>query len=50
MQDVKLNDAQIDRILDNIYSLSKKLTSAEMALLKLAESKKVNRNIFLKKI
>lgn len=49
MQDVKLNDAQIDRILDNIYSLSKKLTSAEMALLKLAESKKVNRNIFLKK-
>lgn len=49
MQDVKLNDAQIDRILDNIYSLSKKLTSAEMSLLKLAESKKVNRNMFLKK-
>lgn len=49
MQDVKLNDAQIDRILENIYSLSKKLTSAEMSLLKLAESKKVNRNMFLKK-
>jgi len=49
MQDVKLNESQIDRILNNIYSLNKKLTTAEMNLLKLAESKKVNRAIFLKK-
>lgn len=49
MQDVKLNESQIDRILTNIYSLNKQLTAAEMALLHLAESKKVNRAIFLKK-
>lgn len=49
MQDVKLNESQIDRILNNIYSLNKKLTSTEMNLLRLAEAKKVNRAVFLKK-
>jgi RNA polymerase primary sigma factor len=49
MQDVKLNESQIDRILGNIYALNKKLVSTEMGLLKIAEAKKVNRTIFLKK-
>lgn len=49
MQDMRLNQLQIDKMLNRLYSLNKKLIGIESQLLKLAESYKVNRSIFLKK-
>ncbi|AIF81537.1 RNA polymerase sigma factor RpoD [endosymbiont of Acanthamoeba sp. UWC8] len=49
MQDMRFNEAQIDRILDKLYSINKKLIGIESQILRLAENNKINRNTFLTK-
>ncbi|WP_084212932.1 RNA polymerase sigma factor RpoD [Candidatus Jidaibacter acanthamoebae] len=49
MQDMRFNETQIDRILDKLYSINKKLIGIESQILRLAENNKINRNTFLTK-
>lgn len=49
MQDMRLNEAQIDKILNRLYLINKKLIGIESLLLKLAESYRVERSVFLSK-
>ncbi|HEX6980305.1 MAG TPA: RNA polymerase sigma factor RpoD [Alphaproteobacteria bacterium] len=49
MQGVRLNNARIDQLVEQLYDLNRKLTAAEGKLLRLAESCGVKREEFLAK-
>mgnify|MGYP001175584411 CR=1 FL=1 len=49
MQSVRLNNARIDQLVEQLYDLNRKLTAAEGKLLRLAESCGIKREEFLAK-
>ena len=44
---IKLNENRVDRILESLYALNKRLLESEIKLLRLAEAKKIKRQTFL---
>jgi len=44
---IKLNEGRVDKILDVLYVLNKRLLESEIKLLRLAEGKKIKRQVFL---
>lgn len=44
---VKLNEGRVDRILANLYAINKRLLESEIKFLKIAESQKIKRQVFL---